>query len=77
MKDKNLLKTGLAGSLIAMICCFTPVLVVALAAFGLSAWLAWLDYVLIPSLLLFMAIAAFAFIRMGRKWANPDVESRP
>src|SRR3546814_7000727 len=50
MKDATLLKTGIAGSLIAVICCATPLLVVLLGAIGLSAWLGWIDYVLMPAL---------------------------
>ncbi|PKO56362.1 MAG: hypothetical protein CVU28_03190, partial [Betaproteobacteria bacterium HGW-Betaproteobacteria-21] len=43
-----MLKTGIAGSVIAAICCATPVLVILLGVLGLSAWVGWLDYVLIP-----------------------------
>lgn len=66
MQDRNLLKTGIVGSAIAAICCFTPALVVLLGAIGLSAWLAWLDYVLLPALVLFLGITVYALIRMQR-----------
>jgi mercuric ion transport protein len=66
MSDKGLLCTGAAGSVIAAICCFTPALVVLLGAIGLSAWLAWLDYVLLPALVLFLGLAPFALVRMQR-----------
>ncbi|MHC0055545.1 mercury resistance system transport protein MerF [Actibacterium sp. D379-3] len=59
MKDTTILKTGIIGSVVAAICCATPLLVIALGAFGLSAWLGWVDYVLIPSLVLFLAITAY------------------
>ncbi len=65
MKDR-LLTTGVVGSVVAALCCFTPVLVVALGALGLSAWLGWLDYVLLPALALFLAITALALIRRFR-----------
>lgn len=51
------LATGVVGSVVAAVCCFTPALVVALGALGLSAWLTWLDYVLLPLLAIFMGIA--------------------
>ena len=35
------------GSVIAALCCFTPILVIGLGVVGLSAWLGWLDYVLL------------------------------
>ena len=63
MKDKNLLRTGLGGSIIAVICCFSPVLVILLGALGLSSWLGWLDYVLLPALGLFLAMTVYALIR--------------
>jgi mercuric ion transport protein len=72
MTDKGLLCTGAAGSVIAAICCFTPALVVLLGAVGLSAWLAWLDYVLLPALILFLGLTAFAALRMQRSRVRGD-----
>ena len=60
MTDKGLLKIGIIGTVIAAICCFTPILVILLATVGLSAVLGWLDFVLIPTLLIFMGITAYA-----------------
>lgn len=51
--DRKLIATGVVGTVIAALCCFTPVLVVLLGAVGLSAWLGWLDYVLLPALAFF------------------------
>ena len=53
--DRKLIATGIVGTVIAALCCFTPVLVVLLGAVGLSAWLGWLDYVLLPALAFFVA----------------------
>ena len=39
----RLLKIGLGGSVVAAVCCFTPLLVVLV---GLSALVGYLDYVL-------------------------------
>jgi mercuric ion transport protein len=69
MTDKGLLCTGIAGSGVAAICCFTPALVLLLGAGGLSAWLAWLDYVLLPGLLLFLGLTGFALLRIQRRRA--------
>ena len=60
MTDKDLLKIGIIGTVIAAICCFTPILVILLVTVGLSAILGWLDFVLIPALLIFMGITAYA-----------------
>ena len=48
MKDKTLLRTGIAGSAIMAVCCFTPALVVLVSAVGLSALIGYLDLVLSP-----------------------------
>ncbi len=64
-KDKLLL-TGSVGSVIAAICCFTPLLVVLFAAVGVSAWLTWIDFVLWPMLFLSLALTAYALVRRSR-----------
>ena len=66
MNNGTLLKTGIIGSIVAAVCCFTPVPAVLLAALGLSALVAWLDYLLLPALALFLGLAAFALLRRGR-----------
>jgi len=63
MNNRTLLKTGIIGTVIAALCCFTPVLVVLLGVVGLSAWLGWLDYVLMPALLVFVGITIYALRR--------------
>ena len=83
MNDKSMLKTGVIGSIVAALCCFTPVLVVLLGAVGMSAWLGWLDYVLLPALAFFLGLTAYAFFRnRSRKSSeccpsdqNPDQET--
>ena len=77
MKDTTVVKTGIIGSVVAAICCATPILVITLGAVGLSAWLAWLDYVLFPALALFLAIAAYGLWRRQRAAAcdAPDLRS--
>ena len=60
MGDRKLLGVGLGGSALAAVCCFTPALALLLGAVGLSAWLA---YVLLPALVLFLGITAYALVR--------------
>ncbi len=66
MNDKNLLRTGIAGSVIVGICCVTPILVVAVSALGLAAIVGWLDFVLFPLLAFFLGLTAYALVRRGR-----------
>lgn len=63
MDNKTLLKTGIAGSVVAALCCATPILVILLGVVGLSAWTGWLDYVLIPALVMFVGITLYALYR--------------
>jgi mercuric ion transport protein len=65
--DRKLIATGIVGTVIAALCCFTPVLVVLLGAVGMSAWLGWLDYVLLPALAIFIALTAYAVWRRQRR----------
>lgn len=66
MTHRGLLRTGIIGTVVTAICCFTPVLVVLLGAVGLSAMLGWLDYVLFPALAVFIGITIYAIVRRSR-----------
>jgi len=63
MANKKLFKTGIVGICVSAVCCFTPALVLLLGVLGFSAWLTWLDYVLIPSLVMFIALTLYAWFR--------------
>jgi mercuric ion transport protein len=65
--DRTLIATGIVGTVIAALCCFTPVLAVLLGAVGLSAALGWIDYVLLPALAFFVALTAYAVWRRLRR----------
>jgi mercuric ion transport protein len=65
--NDKLLKMGVIGTVIAALCCFTPVLVVLLGVVGLSAVVGYLDYVLLPALALFVLITIYAVVRRARK----------
>ena len=60
MNERKLLRTGIIGTVVLAICCFTPVLVVLLGAVGLSALVGVLDYVLLPALVIFITITVYA-----------------
>lgn len=74
MKESTLLKTGIAGSIVAAICCFTPLLVLAVAGVGLSAIVVWLDYGLFPIMFASLGLIAYAlYLRSGRKGPSPSL----
>lgn len=60
MKNDRLLRIGIIGTIIAALCCFTPLLVILFGAVGLSALVGYLDYVLLPALAIFVVISVFA-----------------
>ena len=62
--SRRMFRFGLGATILVAICCFTPLLVWLLAMLGLSAYLAWLDYVLLPLLGVLAALTIIAFIRM-------------
>ena len=70
--SKKLLCTGTGGTIVAALCCFTPVLVVLFGVVGLSAWLGWIDYVLFPAMFASMGLVALAlYLRAGEKGPSP------
>lgn len=70
MNDRTLIRTGVISGAIAAICCATPILVIALGAFGLSAWAAGADYVLIPILLVSVLLVGIGVYRRRTSSAN-------
>ncbi len=63
----TLLGAGLIGTAIVALCCFTPVLVVLAGVVGLAAIVGYLDYVLLPALLFFVGLTAYAMWRRQRR----------
>ncbi len=63
MKKSTLLKTGIIGSATALLCCFTPVLVILFGAVGLAAWVGHLDTVLMPALIFFVGLTVYALLK--------------
>ena len=62
-RQRKLLRLGIVGTVIAVLCCFTPVLVILLGAVGLSGLLGYLDYALLPALAFFVGLTVYALYR--------------
>lgn len=62
----KLTKTGLIGSVVTALCCFTPVLVWLLAVLGLSALVGYLDFVLFPLLAIFILLLLIGSVKNTR-----------
>ena len=63
-KGNRLITTGIVGSIVAVICCLTPALVVLLSAFGLATLIGYLDYVLLPAMAIFLGLIVYGW------WTN-------
>jgi mercuric ion transport protein len=57
---------AIAGSILVALCCFTPILVITLAAIGMSAFTPYLDYVLLPALVILIVLALVSYGRWKR-----------
>ncbi|HEA68742.1 MAG TPA: mercury resistance system transport protein MerF [Desulfobacterales bacterium] len=62
--SKKGLYASISGAILVAVCCFTPILVIALGAAGIGAFTPYLDYVLLPALLMLIVLA---FVSYG-KW---------
>ena len=62
-RDRTLIVTGVAGAVLAAVCCATPLLAIVFGSIGVSAWIAKADYVLIPALIIFVALIGFGLYR--------------
>ena len=56
---KRLVWIGGIGAGLAALCCFTPILVGLLGAVGLAGLTGYLDYVLLPALLVFIGLLVY------------------
>jgi len=70
MSEQTLLRFGIVGAVIVALCCFTPILVVLVAAVGLSAITGYLDYVLLPALFFFVGLTIYAVWRRKNNQKN-------
>ncbi len=63
-RSKKTFIAALIGTVLVAICCFTPILVIALAVLGLSLVIPYLDFVLFPVLAILIIITIISY----KKW---------
>ena len=61
---------ALTGTIAVAVCCFTSILVITLAAIGLGAVTRYLDYVLIPALVVLAFVTWRAYGEYARSQAG-------
>lgn len=67
MTPKTMFCLGSCGTALVVVCCVTPLAVIVLGAAGLGIIVPALDFILLPSLVAFVAIAITGWIRMRRQ----------
>lgn len=78
MKSASALWASLIGTVFVALCCFTPILVIALGALGLGAWIGHLDAVLLPAVGGMVALTLYQYWRYRRGSTQPiNPSSRP
>jgi len=73
-QNTKLIGAGAAGAVALLMCCVTPMLAVLLGALGLTAFVAKLDYVLVPVFVASVALVIFALVRRRRSCAAKSPE---
>lgn len=67
MSDRALIRAGMAGAVLAAICCAAPLLVVSLPLAGLGAWMAGAGLVVLPLMVACFGLIAWAIYRRRAK----------
>ena len=73
-QNTKLIGAAAAGAVVSLLCCVTPMLAVLLGALGLTAFVAKLDYVLVPVFVASVALVIFALVRRRRSCAANSPE---
>jgi mercuric ion transport protein len=61
--QENGLIATIAGTIVVIICCFSPVLVILLGAVGLSAFTPFIDMMLFTALGIMIVLTIFSYLR--------------
>jgi mercuric ion transport protein len=65
LQDKTL-RFGVIGTVVAALCCFTPLLVLLLTGVGIGWAIGYVDYVLLPALFVFVGLTGYALWKRPR-----------
>jgi len=77
MIKSPILVTGVVGTVVAAVCCFTPILVVLLGLVGLGALTGYLDYALLTALAVFLGLTAYGLVRQKQAGGPSCCEAQP
>jgi mercuric ion transport protein len=74
--SKKGLYAAIAGTVLAALCCATPILVITLGAIGLGAFTPYLDYVLMPALVILIIIAWVSYNRYKKACTRCEIDNK-
>ncbi len=72
MNNEKIFTVGIIGTVLTLLCCATPLLVILLGAAGLGVITGYLDYVLMPVLVAFVVLTIHAYAKQNKKNINED-----
>lgn len=64
-----------AGTVLVALCCFSPILVIAVAAVGLGTIVAYLDVILFPVLFVILGLTYWAYRNYQKECARCNLTS--
>ncbi|MDA9009339.1 mercury resistance system transport protein MerF [Alphaproteobacteria bacterium] len=67
ISSDKLLKTGIIGAVIAVICCLLPPLAILLGFVGFSAIAGYLDFVLIPAIIVAVVMIGYGLWKKSKQ----------
>ncbi len=74
--SKKGLYAAIAGTVLVALCCATPLLVITLGAIGLSAFTPYLDYILMPALIILIIVALVSYNRYKKACTKCEIDKR-
>lgn len=72
--SKKGLYASIIGTIVVLLCCFTPILVVSVGVIGLSALTPYLDYILFPLLGVLIVTTILAYRKYQKGCRECQVE---
>lgn len=72
MKSKKTFIAGVVGAFVVLLCCATPLLVILFGAIGLGVLTGYLDYVLLPVLLIFLGMIFYSYDKSTKSTGKSD-----
>lgn len=72
---KKRLSGAIFGTLLVALCCFTPVLIILLAAVGLSVFTPYLDYILFPALAVMVVITILTYGKYRKTCISCEIKN--